>query len=98
MSNCPCNGISPNLHFFFLLQVASKARQECARLQREAIIAKQNEGRPKTKTADSGEVGESVGKRKVKKKIRPVPERLYKRPYFKMVRLHFVCFVCICGL
>ncbi|XP_063680339.1 tubulin polyglutamylase ttll6-like isoform X14 [Bolinopsis microptera] len=69
----------------FTETVASKARQECARLQREAILAKQNEGRPRGKAIDTGESGEAVGRRRIRKKVRPVPERLYKRPSFKMV-------------
>jgi len=71
----------------FTETVASKARQECARLQREAIQAKQAalDGKSRVKTGDSGETGESEGKRKMKKKVRPIPERLYKRPTFKMV-------------
>ncbi|KAL5260268.1 hypothetical protein ACHWQZ_G010402 [Mnemiopsis leidyi] len=69
----------------FTETVASKARQECARLQREAILAKQNEGRARGKPADTGESGEAAGRRRVKRKVRPVPERLYKRPSFKMV-------------
>ncbi|XP_063680327.1 tubulin polyglutamylase ttll6-like isoform X3 [Bolinopsis microptera] len=71
----------------FTETVASKARQECARLQREAILAKQNEGRPRGKAIDTGESGEAVGRRRIRKKVRPVPERLYKRPSFKMENL-----------
>ena len=71
--------------------MASKARQECARLQREAILAKQNEGRPRGKATDAGESGEAAGRRRIKKKVRPVPERLYKRPSFKMVRFYSDC-------
>ncbi|KAL5260266.1 hypothetical protein ACHWQZ_G010402 [Mnemiopsis leidyi] len=71
----------------FTETVASKARQECARLQREAILAKQNEGRARGKPADTGESGEAAGRRRVKRKVRPVPERLYKRPSFKMEKL-----------
>lgn len=69
----------------FTETVASKARQECARLQREAILAKQSEGKVRgAKPADAGESGEAAGRRRIKKRVRPVPERLYKRPNFKM--------------